>query len=370
MVLPRIAIIDPVGLKAGLDHYDLSLAKAMINNSASVKVYSNFSSAQDYGFIENHFSFSFYKNIFQSSSLIIGYLTAFLKARKEKSEIVILHIFHFHVADLFILWLARLIGFKTCIIVHDPENLGINRTAYIRRCLKLSDYIIVHNQFAADQLNESQGVENNNKVHVIPHGNFLDLPPNENRNAAFRYFNLDNKRKHILFFGMLKKSKGLDVLIHAMKNVDSGIDLIIAGRERDVSYKEYQSMINKLNLTNRIHSFIRYFSNSERNLLFSLSDLIVLPYRKIFQSGVLLMAMSRGLPVIVSDIPGNTEIISGNNGILFSAGDAGELANKINLLAGDDHLRNSISENALSYVRKYHNWNQIGKSFIKIFTHG
>ena len=47
----------------------------------------------------------------------------------------------------------------------------------------------------------------------------------------------------------------------------------------------------------------------ERDRLFSVSDMIIIPYKKIHQSGVILMAMSNGLPVLASNLPGNTQLI-------------------------------------------------------------
>ena len=168
---------------------------------------------------------------------------------------------------------------------------------------------------------------------------------------------------------MIKKSKGLDVIINAMKNIHSDVDLIIAGRTRDIDFKDYSFQIEKLKLNQRIHPIVRYITNSERNMLFNFVDLVVIPYRQIYQSGVILLAMSYGIPVIASDLQANKSFIVDNiNGILFKDSNSSDLAEKINLIIGDDEKIKSISKNAKDFVAIYHDWNKIGDEFYKILN--
>ena len=92
------------------------------------------------------------------------------------------------------------------------------------------------------------------------------------------------------------------------------------------------------------------------------ADFIILPYKKIFQSGVLLMAMSYGTPVITSDIPGMTEIVqNGLNGITFRSEDQNDLASTINnALNLNTQVILDISQNALALMKSKHSWGLIG----------
>src|SRR2546423_14059917 len=89
----RLSIIDPVGKKAGLDHYDLSLARRLKNKGCQIKVYSNFDN-NEYPLIKNHFEFTFANGPVRLIKLLIEYFSALRFAKADKTEIIILHIFH------------------------------------------------------------------------------------------------------------------------------------------------------------------------------------------------------------------------------------------------------------------------------------
>ncbi len=358
----RIAIIDSVGIKAGLDHYDLSLARALKQQSVHAKVYSNFES--DDGHAEKKFSMYFYSWLSGLIKYLPEYFSALRSAKKDRAGIVILHLFHASFIDYLSILLAGFFGFRRCIIVHDVESMIENRrSSWLRSCISNSDYVVVHNESTCAGLIAKMSVKNKKKISIIPHGNFLDLPGKQNREEALGYFQLHPEKKYLLFFGMIKKSKGLVTLIEAMKDISPDAELIIAGRERDDSFANYKSMIGNLNLSGRIHSFPRYHTNEERNMLFSAAEAVVLPYRRVYQSGVLLMAMSLGVPVIASDLPSMREETGEVNGILFEPGNAVDLSAKINLLLTDRDKKNQIIKNAKAHVSKNHNWNEIADSF-------
>jgi glycosyltransferase involved in cell wall biosynthesis len=362
----RIAIIDPVGKKAGMDHYDISLASALIKKSCLVKVYSNFSTGTNASIIMEHFRFKVYRNWIRIIKLVVEFNSALQKAKKDQTEIVLLHVFHSSLIDYFFIRLTKVYGFNVCIIIHDIESLlHSSKRSRIKNCVLHSDKIIVHTEIAYHELINKTGMDNSKKVFVIPHGNFIDLPPRSDREMALLKTGLDPSHRYIIFFGMIKESKGLDVLIQAMSKVSGYVHLIIAGRTRDLSFNHYQQMIDKSGITARVHSFIRYITNEERNHLMSAADLAVLPYKRIYQSGVILMAMSLGLTVVTSDLHENNIFVNGNQVALFSAGNPDDLASRINELMADEEMRKNISGRALEYVTLNHNWEKIADLFIK-----
>ena len=364
----NIAIIDPVGRKAGLDHYDVSLAAALKNQSCRVNVYSNFEDSKNEIFVKKHFHFSLKKSLFNSFNLFRKYLSVLIKSRYDKTEIVIIHLFHSSFFDYFLIYLTHLFGFRICLIIHDVENLlDESRKSWIQKCSHLSTYIVVHNIVSYDELSKKITSYEKEKVFIIPHGNFIGLKEITNKVETLKYFSLDSNKVYLLFFGMIKKSKRLDVLIEALKDIPANVHLIIAGRTRNISFNHYEKMISKWDLSDRVHPLIRYISNDERNKLFNFSDLAILPYQKIYQSGVMLMAMSYGLPVIASDLPANKLIIDEKNGILFKEGNSSDLASKINEIINDDRKRKTISENAKKYVKLNNDWEKIGSQYLKMF---
>ena len=101
---------------------------------------------------------------------------------------------------------------------------------------------------------------------------------------------------------------------------------------------------------------------------YNAADIVVLPYRKIYQSGVLLMAMSYQKPVIVSDLEGMIEIIQDNkNGYVFETGNCKSLSKKI-INALDDPIRlEAIGSAGFKTVVEKHCWNLIGNKTVQLY---
>lgn len=135
----------------------------------------------------------------------------------------------------------------------------------------------------------------------------------------------------ILFFGKVRKYKGLHVLLEAMPRVLSEIEceLIIAGEFYD-SADRYHRLVRELGIESKVQIVNRYIPNEEVPNFFERADVLVLPYVSASQSGVARIAFSNALPVIASDAGGLSEAVLENvNGLLFPAGDSTALANRI-----------------------------------------
>jgi glycosyltransferase involved in cell wall biosynthesis len=135
----------------------------------------------------------------------------------------------------------------------------------------------------------------------------------------------------ILFFGKIRKYKGLDVLLSAMPKVLSTIacNLLVVGEFYD-SIEKYQQLIRKHRLEDQVHIDNRYVPNEEVREIFERADVLVLPYLSATQSGVARIALSNGLPVIASRTGGLSEAVLENvNGLLFPPGDSDALADRI-----------------------------------------
>lgn len=138
----------------------------------------------------------------------------------------------------------------------------------------------------------------------------------------------------ILFFGMIRKYKGLDVLLRAMPKVlaRQGCEdcrLLIAGEFYD-SADKYLELIDDLGLKEHVVLDNRYIPNEEIAGIFAGVDVLVLPYLNATQSAVARIAVSNSLPIIASSSGGLTEVVIENvNGLLFPVGDSDALAEKL-----------------------------------------
>ena len=95
---------------------------------------------------------------------------------------------------------------------------------------------------------------------------------------------------------------------------------------------------------------------------------MVLPYQEIYQSGVLLMAMSYGVPSLVSDISPFKEIISDqSNGFLFESNNLTDLSQKINSIISDDNTLELVANQSVETMKNKHNWVKIAKCYLELF---
>jgi len=112
----------------------------------------------------------------------------------------------------------------------------------------------------------------------------------------------------LLFFGLIRDYKGLDLLIDAMPLLDESFQLVIAG-ESYGDFGKYRQAIDSSPARARIKILNRYIADDEVPRLFSAADLLVTPYRSATQSGVIPIAYHFDLPVLATDVGGLKESI-------------------------------------------------------------
>lgn len=150
------------------------------------------------------------------------------------------------------------------------------------------------------------------------------------RELACERLQLDAKKKNILFFGIIRDYKGLDVLIEAMNGLSDEYHLIIAG-EVYGSFQSYQDQIDALGLSNRISLFNHYISDDMVPNFFCAADICVLPYKSATQSGVTAIAFHFEVPVIATDVGGLKEtIVHEETGLIVEKPNSDLLRNAIN----------------------------------------
>jgi glycosyltransferase involved in cell wall biosynthesis len=146
------------------------------------------------------------------------------------------------------------------------------------------------------------------KFKLVQHPLYDQFPKKIDRNVACDKLNINPSRKVILFFGFIRKYKGLDVLLEAMETLSDDYVLLIVG-ESYGSFDEYMDLIKRKNLFSKVKMFVRYIEDSEVTNFFSAADVCVLPYKSATQSGVVGIAYYYGLPVIATDVGGLKEMI-------------------------------------------------------------
>jgi glycosyltransferase involved in cell wall biosynthesis len=141
------------------------------------------------------------------------------------------------------------------------------------------------------------------KCEILPHPLYSHFGEKLPRTVAERDLGLMPDKKNILFFGLIRDYKGLDILLEAFRELDDDYQLIIAG-EPYGSFDKYQKMIDDFDGRDRIKTFPKYIRDSEVKDYFSAADVTVLPYRSATQSGISSISYHFEVPMIVTDVGG------------------------------------------------------------------
>ena len=141
-----------------------------------------------------------------------------------------------------------------------------------------------------------------NIVHPI-YDNFGDIVSKE---EARKHLALPVNEKIILFFGFIRKYKGLDLLLEAMNDIrikEANIKLLIAGEFYD-NKEEYETIISKYNLANSLYLRTQFIDNSEVKYYVGAADFVIQPYKHATQSGVTPLAYHFEKPMLVTNVGG------------------------------------------------------------------
>lgn len=144
-----------------------------------------------------------------------------------------------------------------------------------------------------------------------PHPLYDHYGDREDRSLAINSLYLDDRYNYLLFFGLIREYKGLDLLLKAM--ADERIDkypvkLIVAGEFYEKK-EPYLQMIDNYKINDKVIICDRYIPDEEVKNFFNLADMVVQPYRSATQSGVTQVAYHFEKPMLVTDVGGLREIV-------------------------------------------------------------
>ena len=366
----KVAIIDSLGAHGSAHHFYLfGQARGLIENKVDVTIYSNkktfFKSAENIS-IENTFGdiFSSKGKLVNAIFFVSGIIKSYFRAKSSSHNFFHLHFFDFNILNFFACFFAIFFNVKLILTIHDINPFSKKTNLYLKRwILLLADKVIVHNEFSKKELIKDK--INLKKISVVPHGHYLDfIKPKTNKIVAKKKFGLQNK-KVIMFFGMIKEEKGLDILIksfHEVHKNNKDAVLFIAGKNYKTDNNKYTKIIDQLDLKNSCVIHNKYIPENELCDYYGCADVIVLPYKLIFQSGVLMMSSSFNVPVIVSDLEPFLDIIENQiNGLVFKVNDVKSLAKKIIFSINSNEKMNSYAKNNFEKIKNQYDWTKIGK---------
>jgi D-inositol-3-phosphate glycosyltransferase len=214
------------------------------------------------------------------------------------------------------------------------------------------------------------------RVTIIPYGLNNAVPITSlTCEGAKKRLEIQKDEKTILFFGRIAPAKGLDCLLGALfqlRKSGKRYRLIIAGRP-DRCEEYWQSLQTETAAFDSDEIIVRanFIPDEDIEIYFKAADVLVLPYRHIYQSGVLFLGQSFGLPVLASDVGSlKEEIVEGETGFIFAPEDPSDLASCIEDYFNSDLYKNLDQRRARiqKYAQEQHSWTTVGAITMNVYS--
>ena len=204
-------------------------------------------------------------------------------------------------------WVARHAGCKAVgildnVVPHEPHWFDAPLTRWFLR--GLDGAVTLCEEVSRDLLALRSDIPHT----VLPHPIYTHFGPAIPRGEAERILGLPPGRRTLLFFGLIREYKGLDILLQAFDLLDSRYQLVIAG-EPYGSFDKYRQLIEAGRDPESVHVFPDYIRDSEVKRYFCAADLTVLPYRSATQSGISSVSCFFEVPMVVTDVGGLRETV-------------------------------------------------------------
>jgi glycosyltransferase involved in cell wall biosynthesis len=242
-----------------------------------------------------------------------------------------------------------------------PPAPSRRQVGVARRLFGRMDAVVAHSEHGAARLRDEVGVDAS-RVHVIPHGAFdyLTRLPEERPLPAEL---ADAEGPVILFFGLLRPYKGLDVLLEAFAAVE-GAELWIVGSPR-MDLEPLRAAARRA--PGRVRFLTRFVEDAEIPALLRRAELLVLPYRDAEQSGVLYAGLAFGKPMVLSAVGGFPEVAATGAARLVPPGEPDALAAALTELVGDPATRERLAASARDAAEGPYSWGAIASRTLALY---
>lgn len=304
----KIFIIDIIGKHSGMHYYDRSFKKVLQKKYRSVEVISNYTESQG----EKAILCNYYRgNIFAQIGGLIKSLIKYYSYILKNSKNCFIFLSYGNAYEILFTWPLKLCT-KNLIDIHevisldsDPKFVLLIRKLYSWMLYRhIADGVIIHSARSASLLDT---IGYSGRRFEIPHFSYdqsIDFNETEISQEVRSLISLS--RINILFFGHIRSSKGVEYIIDLARMASSPdssflFNFIVAGNDPD---SLINTILKKAPVTgkNCLSVLSRYVTDDEMRYLFTMTDCVILPYKKISQSGVLEMAVGFRKPVITSSL--------------------------------------------------------------------
>jgi len=231
-----------------------------------------------------------------------------------------------------------------------------------RRIAKRMDAVVVHTRGGAQEL-ERLGV-GPERVRIIPHGAFDHLT-RQPREAPLPDELAAVEGPVILYFGTVRPYKGVEVLLEAFRELE-GAELWVVGNPLGMAMEPLHQLAAAAR--GRVRFVSRYVTEPEAPAFLRRADVLVLPHRRVDQSGVLFMGLAFGKPMVLSDVGGFGEVARDHGaGRLVPPEDPPALAQALRELLADPAERAALGERAAAAAAGPFSWDAIAGRTLELY---
>ncbi len=261
----------------------------------------------------------------------------------------------------------------------NPKELNPNEKSMLRfnfmlrkyekKLMKRSNALIAVSKYTVDELTDLYGIDKN-KIHVIYNGVDIErFKPRPNRDELRKEFGL-KKEKVVLFVGRLYHRKGLETLLESVPPVlkeFNNVKFVISGTGFKQKEESLKNLAKQLGIEDHV-KFLGYVPDDKLPLLYSASDIFVLP--AIYENFpfAILEAQSTALPVISTKVGGIPEfLVDTENGFLIDPGDTKQLTQKVLALLQSPELAKQMGDHGRKLIEEKLDWRIITGQVIDLY---
>ena len=199
-----------------------------------------------------------------------------------------------------------------------------------------------------------------------PHPLFDNFGEIYSKKRAKELLSLDAEFNYILFFGIIREYKGLDLLLEAFSQMDYKklkLKLLVAG-EYYSNEEKYQNQIKELNLNDDVLVVNSFIKDSEVGQYFCSSDIIAQPYKNATQSGVTQIAYHFEIPILVTNVGGLPEMVPHNEVGYVTSQSTAEIAEMLTKFYADN--KEQEFKTNLKEEKKKYSWDKLTAKVLKL----
>lgn len=255
---------------------------------------------------------------------------------------------------------------RTIALVHNmiPHEPSILDKLFAPFYIRSTDGFVALSESVVQDIDH---LDRNNKPKTsYPHPIYDHYGEQMSKEEACQALNLNPENQYMLFFGLVRAYKGLDLLLDAFGKVKDqlpNLQLIIAGEFYEDEDK-YRAQINNNQLTNKVIIKNEFIADADLRKYFGAADLIVQPYKTATQSGVTQVAFHFEKPMLVTNVGGLGEIVHDHKMGYAVEPNADAIAAA--LTDYYTHSRQAVYTEYLIKQKDNYSWSKLAESFVKI----